>query len=159
MNFEASVTDSIRDTILCWLATVDAKGHPNVSPKEVFTIYNDEALIIANIASLSSQQNIIHNPNVCLNLIDIFSQKGYKIIGKATIIDKDHEKYDEYEKTLRAEFNNNFPFHNIFYIEPTKITSILAPSYQLFPDIAEEEIIEEVYQRYEEAYLKKQKRP
>ncbi len=157
MSFETSVIDSVRDTILCWLATVDSEGRPNISPKEVFTIYENKALIIANIASPSSQKNIQHNPNVCINVIDIFSQKGYKMVGQAVVIDKDHQHYKEYETALRAEFDNGFPYHNIFYIEPTKITSIVSPSYQLSSDTTEEAQIEEAHQRYEEIYKQKTK--
>lgn len=158
MSLETSVIDSVRDTILCWLATVSSDGIPNISPKEVFTIYNDKAVIIANIASLSSQKNIMNNPNVCVSMIDIFSQKGYKMVGKAKIIDKNHEDYDEYEAVLRAEFDNDFPYHNIFYIEPTKITPVFSPMHALLPDASEEEIIEEAHQRYEAVYVQKQKK-
>lgn len=37
-------------SVLCWLATVDATGAPNVSPKEVFCAYGASTLLVANIA-------------------------------------------------------------------------------------------------------------
>ncbi|WP_353245052.1 pyridoxamine 5'-phosphate oxidase family protein, partial [Limnohabitans sp.] len=32
------VQEAARRSVLCWLATVDAEGQPNVSPKEVWAI-------------------------------------------------------------------------------------------------------------------------
>lgn len=52
------VKKSIEESILCWLATADSKGMPNVSPKEVFLPYGKEEIIIANIASPKSVKNI-----------------------------------------------------------------------------------------------------
>jgi predicted pyridoxine 5'-phosphate oxidase superfamily flavin-nucleotide-binding protein len=63
--------------VLCWLATVDAKNRPNVTPKEIFAEIADGSLVIADIASARSVQNIRTNPAVCLSLIDIsFSEGG-----------------------------------------------------------------------------------
>lgn len=45
-----AVKKAIDESVLCWLATADTDNHPNCSPKEVFTYYN-EKIIIANIAS------------------------------------------------------------------------------------------------------------
>jgi predicted pyridoxine 5'-phosphate oxidase superfamily flavin-nucleotide-binding protein len=38
--------DFIHRTVLCWLATVDAHGQPNVSPKEVFAAFDENHLVI-----------------------------------------------------------------------------------------------------------------
>lgn len=35
--FTKEVKEYIERSVLCWLATVDAAGHPNVSTKEVFS--------------------------------------------------------------------------------------------------------------------------
>nr|MCU0806126.1 pyridoxamine 5'-phosphate oxidase family protein [Burkholderiales bacterium] len=52
------VLDFIRRSVLCWLATVDANGTPNVSPKEVFCAHGREGVLIANIASPTSVRNL-----------------------------------------------------------------------------------------------------
>ena len=52
--------------VLCWLATVDALGQPNVSPKEVFAVIDEEHLVIAHIASPTSVKNVLQNPKVCV---------------------------------------------------------------------------------------------
>jgi predicted pyridoxine 5'-phosphate oxidase superfamily flavin-nucleotide-binding protein len=66
-------------SVLCWLATVDENGQPNVSPKEIFAVFDSEHLVIANIASPMSVRNIGVNPRVCVSFIDVFVQKGFKV--------------------------------------------------------------------------------
>ena len=45
------VREAARRSVLCWLATVDADGQPNVSPKEVWAISDEQHVVVANIAS------------------------------------------------------------------------------------------------------------
>ena len=45
------VRDAARRSVLCWLATVDAEGQPNVSPKEIWSVADDEHVVVAHIAS------------------------------------------------------------------------------------------------------------
>ena len=41
MMLHEDVKQSIKESVLCWLATTDENGVPNCSPKEVFT-YTDK---------------------------------------------------------------------------------------------------------------------
>jgi predicted pyridoxine 5'-phosphate oxidase superfamily flavin-nucleotide-binding protein len=36
MKINEAVRIDIQNSVLCWLATVDEKGVPNVTPKEIF---------------------------------------------------------------------------------------------------------------------------
>jgi len=81
-----AIRTDIENSVLCWLATVDAAGVPNVSPKEIFDSYNDDRIVIADIASSNSVRNIRAHPAVCVSFIDVFRQRGFKIVGTATII-------------------------------------------------------------------------
>ena len=51
------LTDAVREaasrSVLCWLATVDAEGQPNVSPKEVWAIADDMHVVVAPIVAPS----------------------------------------------------------------------------------------------------------
>ncbi len=136
----SAVTHSIQDTVLCWLATIDKDGTPNISPKEAFSIYKNDALLIANIASPNSHDNIISNTNICACLVDVLSQKGYKIKGQAEIIMPNHKDFALYASILKEEHGNDFPYQSIFYIKPANISLITAPAYQLFEDMDEEEL-------------------
>ncbi len=128
----------IRKSVLCWLATSDKDNMPNVSPKEMFTFADDNTLIVANIASPNTIQNIDFNPNVCISFLDIFIQKGYKIKGIARIIEKSHETFAEKVTLLTALFGDTFPIKSIIEIEIKSVEKIVAPSYFLFAATTEE---------------------
>jgi predicted pyridoxine 5'-phosphate oxidase superfamily flavin-nucleotide-binding protein len=49
----ASVREAARRSVLCWLATVDGDGQPNVSPKEIWAIADDEHVVVAPILAPS----------------------------------------------------------------------------------------------------------
>lgn len=74
------INDAIRidieNSVLCWLATVDDDGTPSVTPKEIFTGYGEDHLVIADIASSHSVSNAIARPKVCVSFVDVFRQRG-----------------------------------------------------------------------------------
>jgi predicted pyridoxine 5'-phosphate oxidase superfamily flavin-nucleotide-binding protein len=53
------VRQAARRSVLCWLATVDDHGQPNVSPKEVWAIADDQHVVVANIASPEPVLNFV----------------------------------------------------------------------------------------------------
>jgi predicted pyridoxine 5'-phosphate oxidase superfamily flavin-nucleotide-binding protein len=125
---------SARKSVLCWLATADAQGQPNVSPKEIFTFYDAEYLLIANIASPKSVRNIAANPRVCVSFVDVFAQKGFKVSGVAQNIVKQDADYEKWAAPLNAMAGPRFPIRSVILIQVTACEPILAPSYQFYPD-------------------------
>jgi len=143
-----TIKKTINQCVLCWLATSSAQNVPNVSPKEIFTYFENE-IIIANIASPQTVENIKQNEQVCISFIHIFIQKGYQIKGKATIIDYTHTSYKAKEKKLLAMTAGRFPFATITVIKPESVKEIWAPSYQLYPDTTEAKQIESAEKTYQ----------
>jgi len=136
-------------SVLCWLATIDAYGQPNVSPKETFAIADNNHIIIANIASSWSAHNIESNNKVCLAFVDVFTQKGFKFHGTAKNVKSHHKDYQLYADSLREIAGERFPFHSIFLMKVTSVESILAPSYQLYPmETTEASQVENALQSY-----------
>ena len=45
------IKNYIDKSLLCWLATSSLENIPNVSPKEIFTYYKSNNIIVANISS------------------------------------------------------------------------------------------------------------
>jgi len=131
----------IDKSILCWLATVSKDGMPNVSPKEVFTHFEEEAIIIANIASPNSVKNMAENPNVCVSFIDILVQKGYQLHGTASILKSGDIDFDACNKVLLEITEGKYPYSSITKINVVKTKPIIAPSYLLYPDTTEEQQI------------------
>lgn len=130
---------AIDKAVLCWLATTSTEYEPNVSPKEMFTHLDDETLLIANIASPNSVRNIVQNPKVCVSFVDVFTQKGFKLKGKARIIAKNEPDFAVKAKRLTDLFSDQFPLQALIEIHISSVSRILAPSYVLFPETTTEQ--------------------
>ena len=149
----ALITDEVRkavqSSVLCWLATVDANGHPNVSPKELFCVHDASHLVIANIASPGSAKNINDNAAVCVSFVDVLVQKGFKVHGLARNILASDSDFEQWATQLKILTGTRFRIHSIFVIHAEKIEPIMAPSYHFFPDeVDEESQIESALKRY-----------
>ncbi|MEO1620336.1 MAG: pyridoxamine 5'-phosphate oxidase family protein, partial [Cyanobacteria bacterium J06632_3] len=123
--------------ILSWLATVDADGNPNVSPKEAFVAYDEKTVLVANIASPQTVRNIQTNASVCLSFVDVFVQKGYKLRGSAEIVLPADARYEALEAPLLEMTKGVFPIRSIIAIRVNTVEPIVAPSYRLFPETTE----------------------
>ncbi len=129
----------IDQSVLCWLATVSKDGIPNVSPKEIFTYLDDEHIGIAHIASPKSVRNLKNNPNVCVSFVDVFVQKGYKLVGQAEIIPKSHPDFLVTAAKILTMAGSAFPVQALIKIKVLKTAPIVAPSYFMYPETTTEE--------------------
>ncbi|WP_260681590.1 pyridoxamine 5'-phosphate oxidase family protein [Aliiglaciecola sp. M165] len=145
---DRQVIASAQESVLCWLATVDSDGQPNVSPKEIFTVYHDDEIIIANIASPHSARNIKANPKVCVSFIHIFKQKGYKVYGRATYLEQKNNGYEERIAIIAQLTKGQYPVAGIFSIKVDRVSKIIAPSYSFFPNISEQEQVDSAKKTY-----------
>jgi len=146
--FTQEVIKYIEQSVLCWLATSGKDNFPNVSPKEMFTHFEDNKILIANIASPNSVANILENKNVCVSFVDVFVQKGFKVKGQAKIIYKSDADFEIKSKPLTALFSNKFPIRAIIEITAQKVESIIAPSYFLYSETTEEMQIKSAMDTY-----------
>jgi len=148
MKITDAVKTSIEKSVLCWLATSSKDGLPNVSPKELFTYFGDDKIIIVHIASPNTLKNINQNPNVCISFVDVFVQKGFQLKGKATILTKKNIGYEAMEKVLFKMATAKFPFKQIIEIVVESVKAIVAPSYLLYPETKAEDQIENALKAY-----------
>lgn len=147
MDITPNIKKYIDQSVLCWLATVDQKGVPNVSPKEIYTVCNDK-IIIANIASPNTVKNIKYSESVCISFIDVLVQKGYQLKGKARIIEESDSLFEKYASHLLSMTGGAFPFHSVTEIEIEKSKPIVAPRYLIYPETKESEQIERAKIQY-----------
>lgn len=84
------LTDKIKDFVkrqkLSFVATVCADGTPNLSPKGTTIVWDDDHLVFADIYSPGTIKNLMTNPSIEMNMVDVFVRKGYRFKGTATII-------------------------------------------------------------------------
>ncbi|WP_282075435.1 pyridoxamine 5'-phosphate oxidase family protein [Maribacter aquivivus] len=148
MMLTIEIEAAIDDSVLCWLATSSADNMPNVSPKEIFCYFEDDTIIVANIASPQTVKNIRANKNVCISFIDILKQKGFQLKGAAEIIEKSATDFSKMEKMLLHLTEGKFPFATITKITITSSKPIIAPKYLLYPNTTEELQIESAKKSY-----------
>ena len=146
---DESVKQSIQSSVLCWLATVDESGQPHVSPKEVFAAFDERHVVVAQIASPQTERNIASNSKVCLSFVDVFVQKGFKIQGSAEIVQSNSVSYSKWAEPLLNMVGGKFKIPSVIVMRIQKVDSILAPSYQFYPEeTTEKSQIEAAMQRY-----------
>ncbi len=127
------IREAARRSVLCWLATVDAEGQPNVSPKEVWAIADDQHVVVAHIASPMSARNIAQHPQVCLSFVDVFVQKGFKLVGTAREVRAGDAEFATWAKPLLAMVGQRFTIQSVLVVHVQSVTAILAPSYRFYP--------------------------
>ncbi len=142
------IKEYIDRSVLCWLATSSTDNQPNVSPKEVFVCFEDGTIIIANIASPGSAENVLVNPNVAVSFVDIFVQKGYQLKGKCTLVSNADEEFQTLAEPLEKITKGIYPFETVFSIKVEEVKEIKAPGYFVFPDKTEADMIEEALKTY-----------
>ncbi|MEP2239271.1 MAG: pyridoxamine 5'-phosphate oxidase family protein [Maribacter sp.] len=148
MKLTENIIMYINDSVLCWLATSSLDNIPNVSPKEIFSFYEEDIIIVANIASPQTVKNIRENKHVCISFIDVLRQKGFQLKGEAEIIAEPSSEFSSMEKVLLSLTEGKFPFATITKITITSSKPILAPKYVLYPNTTEQEQIESAKKSY-----------
>src|SRR6476659_10450683 len=80
------IKEFVRQQKLGYVATVCPDGTPNLSPKGTTTVWDDEHLIFADIYSPGTVANLLINPAIEINIVDIFVRKGYRFKGTGTVL-------------------------------------------------------------------------
>jgi len=69
------LTDDMKRVIaeqrLGFVATVCPDGTPNLSPKGTTAVWDDEHLVFADICSPATVRNLIANPAIEINVVDV----------------------------------------------------------------------------------------
>ena len=138
----------MESSVLCWLATVDEHGAPNVSPKEIFVSYGDNTVLVANIASPGTIRNLRFNPKVCLSFVEVFVQKGFKLSGTARVVCPQDCDFPVLLAPLEAMTQRKFPIHSIIAVRVERVAPIVAPSYRQFPAASEASQIDAALKTY-----------
>jgi hypothetical protein len=138
-TLSAEVSDAASRSVLCWLATVSPDGQPNVSPKEIWAVFDANHLVVANIASPTTVRNVKHSRRVCLSFIDVLVQKGFKVLGEAVNIERTHPSFQEWAAPLLPKAEPRFKVHSVIVVRAVSVDPIIAPSYRLYPSETTEE--------------------
>jgi predicted pyridoxine 5'-phosphate oxidase superfamily flavin-nucleotide-binding protein len=84
----------VREQTLGFVATVCPDGTPNLSPKGTTTVWDDDHLVFADLASPGTMANLRENPAVEVNVVDPIRRTGYRFKGRAEV-HVDGPQFDE----------------------------------------------------------------
>jgi predicted pyridoxine 5'-phosphate oxidase superfamily flavin-nucleotide-binding protein len=88
----AKLTQEMKDLIeaqkVCFAATADQGGMPNVSPKGSIYVVDDDTLAFADLYSRKTRANLKVNPCIALTVVDLKAFKGYQFKGKAELMEE-----------------------------------------------------------------------
>jgi predicted pyridoxine 5'-phosphate oxidase superfamily flavin-nucleotide-binding protein len=97
---------------------------------------------------ISPFRAFLKNAQVCVSFVNIFVQKGFKIKGKAKIIQPDDPDFAAKKALLTIQYSDLFPIQSIIEVAVESIDQIIAPSYFLFPETTEESQIKSALKTY-----------
>ena len=135
-------------TMLCFAATVNKDGSPNLSPKSSLRVYDDSHLLFANIASPQTLTNLQRDARIELNCIDIFSRKGYRFAGTAELFSKDDALYTALRADIAAEHGESLPVHHAVLIEVLFASPVISPAYTFVEGVTEEVLRAAYHDKY-----------
>jgi predicted pyridoxine 5'-phosphate oxidase superfamily flavin-nucleotide-binding protein len=131
------IKEFVKKQKLGFVATVCAEGTPNLSPKGTTTVWDDDHLVFADIYSPGTIENLLINPSVEINVVDIFCRKGYRFKGIGKVF-SEGLLFDEvvtFYKTAGLQYS----IKNIVLIKVERVLSVTSPAYST--GISEDEII------------------
>ena len=130
----------IAATRLCFAATVNEDGTPNLSPKATLMALDDNRIAFANIASPTTVRNLKRNPAIEINLVDIFRRRGYRFAGTAKLAGEDTPEFDFVAEKVWAGVGKEYPVHEVVVVTVTRALPINSPAYT-FAGATEEELV------------------
>ena len=84
----------VREQRLGFVATVNADGTPNLSPKGTFAVVDAATVAFAEIRSPGTLRNLAVNPAAEVNFVDPFTRRGCRLLGTARIVRKNDAGFD-----------------------------------------------------------------
>jgi len=127
------ITEKIRKFVslqkLGFVATVSPDGTPNLSPKGTISVLDENTLVFANIRSPQTIENLEKNPSIEINIVDLFSRRGYRFKGIAKIISDG----EEYNKILLFYKQNGIQttIKSIVIVNVKQILEVTSPLYDV----------------------------
>jgi predicted pyridoxine 5'-phosphate oxidase superfamily flavin-nucleotide-binding protein len=121
------IKDFVTQTKLGFIATVCPDGTPNLSPKGTTIPWDNHHLIFADIHSQGTVNNLLTNPSIEINVVDVFTRKGYRFKGTATV----HPEGTVFQEGIEMYRNrgSNHLIRNIVLMKVEQISPIISPAY------------------------------
>ena len=145
------IKEFVKQTKLGFVATVCPDGTPNLSPKGTTTVWDDDHLVFADIHSPGTVNNLLANPSIEINIVDVFIRKGYRFKGTGKVV-SEGSLFDEVISFYKNA-GSKYIIHNIVLVKVERIIPLLSPVYDM--EISENDVIERWTDYWGAVYTKK----
>ena len=127
------VREFVNEVKLGYVATICPDGTPNLSPKGTTIAWDEDHLAFADIYSPGTTNNLLINPSIEINVVDVFSRKGYRFKGIAEVLCKG----DVFESILSSYKNagSKYIINNIVSVRVDRITPLFSPAYDNLSEV------------------------
>lgn len=123
----------VRQQRFGFIATVCPDGSPNLSPKGTTAVWDDDHLVFADLASPTTMANLRHNPALELNVVDVYSRKGYRFKGTVRIVEKGEALFDEichaFDTGTRGVHQVRLPARAYVLLKVERALPLVSPAY------------------------------
>jgi len=142
------ISEFVNKTKLGFIATICPDGTPNLSPKGTTIAWDEDHLAFADIYSPGTISNLLANPAIEINVVDVFSRKGFRFKGTAEVL-QNGQVFDEILRYYRIA-GNEFKINNIVLVQVNRVIPLFSPAYDL---LSEAEIINRWTDYWSSMYL------
>jgi uncharacterized protein len=133
----SEIKDFVKGNKLGFVATVCPDGTPNLSPKGTTTVWDDDHLVFADIHSPGTVSNLLNNPSIEINMVDIFTRKGFRFKGTAEVLSSG-QRFTNILK-FYEEAASTYTINNIVLITVERVLPLWSPAYD--NGLSEEDVV------------------
>jgi len=138
----------VHESRMCFVATVNEDGTPNLSPKGSLAVYDDNHLVFANIASPDTVANLKRLPVIEINVVDIFLRRGYRFKGTVELMLEGTKEYKSVAEPLWEENGDTYPVFEVIKVLVEQAREVKSPAYTFGEGITEEILKDAFLKKY-----------
>jgi hypothetical protein len=119
----------VEEQRLGFMATVCADGTPNLSPKGLTFVLDDNHLVIGEVRSPGTIANLIIRPTAEINVVDPIARKGFRFKGDCRVYSEGAE-FEELVAFLRAKGAKS-RIRSVIVMTVAHAQPLVSPAYDL----------------------------
>jgi Predicted flavin-nucleotide-binding protein structurally related to pyridoxine 5''-phosphate oxidase len=131
------IKEFVKQTKLGFVATVCPDGTPNLSQKEPQQFGTTIILVFADIHSPGTVTNLLVNPSIEINIVDVFTRKGYRFKGSEKVLSEG--KLFEEIISFYKDVSSKYTINHIVLVKIERVIPLMSPAYDT--SISEDEVI------------------
>ncbi len=114
---------------LGFMATVGTDGTPNLSPKGQTFVLDDDRLVIGEVRSPQTLENLAHQPVAEINVVDPVARKGFRFKGPCTVV-SEGSRLDELRAFMKAQGAKSVP-NAVIVMTVERALPLISPVYDM----------------------------